>query len=247
MFKVQNKQNLRIKMFAALLIAGTFLFLNACQNTEQVPQNTTVVSSDDTKTVRYHDGTYSALSTIKDERGGSAKVTLTIKGGEITAVDFILYDKDGKVKDETYGKAEGGALYKRAQEALSTAKEYAAQLLAKQKIEDVDAIAGATMNYDLFKNVVEEALNMALQGPETGELACGPGEGQCDIALPEVEDGHSTQSILESKLATDTAVLESTERACCACKKRYAKNSTETGDLDCETANTLFNGKGKTF
>lgn len=174
----------------------------------------------------YHDGIYSAVSSIKDERGGSAKVTITISDGKITAVDFLLYDKDGKLKDESYGQNSNAALYKKAQDSLAKAQEYAEQLIATQDLDQVDAVAGATMNYDLFKNVVQEALQMALQNPDDEAYYCDPDSPACDISLTEPQEADATQGVLAAE--TGSPLQGDKQQACTGCTPQSEAETCET-------------------
>ena len=121
--------------------------------------------------VSYKDGTYSAQSSVYqsedgDEAGnGYGVVDITISGGKITACTFNTYEPDGKLKDEDYGK-EGGEVknkdfYNKAQRARSACENYSQQLVAKGDIAEVDAISGATVNYNEFKEAVTAALKQA--------------------------------------------------------------------------------------
>ena len=72
---------------------------------------------------------------------------------------------DGTLKDENYGM-EGGAVanrdyYNKAQKAVAACKEYAEQLVMSGNVDDIDAISGATINYNEFKEAVKKALKDA--------------------------------------------------------------------------------------
>ena len=122
----------------------------------------------------YADGSYQGRSAdyINEEEGeeagnGYGVVNLTISGGQITACEYKTYELDGTLKDEEYGKENGEIknkdFYNKAQKARSACDNYAQQLVAKQKVRDVDAISGATVNYNEFKEAVEDALKQAEQ------------------------------------------------------------------------------------
>ena len=120
----------------------------------------------------YADGTYTAKSQeyINDEDDSTAgngygEVTLTIKDNTITGCTFQTYELDGTLKDEEYGK-EGGEIknkdfYNKAQKALAACDKYAQQLVEKGSVDEVDAISGATVNYNEFVEAVDEALKQA--------------------------------------------------------------------------------------
>ena len=119
----------------------------------------------------YKDGTYKAKSAEyhsddgTEEGNGYGEVELTISGGKITDCTFKTYELDGTLKDEDYGKEDGEIknkdFYQKAQRARSACDNYAQQLVSKGNIDDVDAVSGATVNYNEFKEAVGEALKKA--------------------------------------------------------------------------------------
>ena len=123
----------------------------------------------------YADGTYTAQSSVyeamsdeEDEGGeGYGEVTITIKDNVITACEFTTYMPDGTVKDAEYGKENGEIAnqdyYNKAQRAVKGSQNYAEQLAAKGKLEEVDAVTGATISYNEFNEAVELALKQAQQ------------------------------------------------------------------------------------
>ena len=121
----------------------------------------------------YNDGTYTGRSAdyVNEEDpeagNGYGVVTLTISGGQITACDYKTYELNGSLKDEEYGKENGEIknrdFYNKAQKARAACDNYAQQLVARQKVKDVDAVSGATVNYNEFKEAVAEALKQAQQ------------------------------------------------------------------------------------
>lgn len=122
----------------------------------------------------YADGTYSGRSAdyVNEEEGeeagnGYGTVELTVSGGQITACTYQTFELDGTLKDEDYGKENGEIknkdFYNKAQKARGACDNYAQQLVAKQNVNDVDAISGATVNYNEFKEAVQDALNKAAQ------------------------------------------------------------------------------------
>ena len=122
----------------------------------------------------YADGTYTAQSSVyeglEDEEGdeggdGYGVVTITVKDNVIVDCTFTTYMTDGTVKDEDYGKKDGEIsnqdYYNKAQRAVQASQNYAAQLAAKGSLDQVDAISGATISYDEFKEAVRLALKAA--------------------------------------------------------------------------------------
>ncbi len=122
----------------------------------------------------YADGTYTAQSEVyeglEDEDNlsggdGYGVVTITIRDNVITDCAFTTYMTDGTVKGEDYGKQNGEIAnqdyYNKAQRAVRASQNYAEQLAAKGRIEDVDAISGATISYQEFQEAVRSALKQA--------------------------------------------------------------------------------------
>ncbi len=109
------------------------------------------------------DGTYTAES--RSDEWGKGKLTIIVKDKKITAADFIGFKPDGKIKDETYGMSDGKitneGTYKKAQNALKAHGNYAAQLVERQKLSDVDAIAGATVSYNQFIEAAQNAIEQS--------------------------------------------------------------------------------------
>ena len=109
------------------------------------------------------DGTYSAVSR-KDEMG-SGRITIVIKDHKIKAAQFDGLNPDGVVKDETYGMSDGEikneGKYKKAQLAVKAHKDFADQLVERQKLSEVDAIAGATVSYNQFVEAAQDAIEQS--------------------------------------------------------------------------------------
>ena len=123
---------------------------------------------------RYKDGTYTArsaeyisdaVSEEESEANGYGEVEITVSGGKITDCKFSTYQLDGTPKDEDYGKKDGEIknrdFYNKAQRARAACDNYAAQLKAKGSVDEVDAVSGATINYNEFKEAATAALKQA--------------------------------------------------------------------------------------
>lgn len=130
------------------------VLMTACNNKQENTQ------------VSYKDGLYTGESAV-DEHGGKVEVSISIKDGMIETVDMKNLDKDGKEKAEEYGMENGKitneGLYKIAQDAVELSKSYPDELIAKQDIEQVEAISGATSTHKQFKEAVKAALSDANQ------------------------------------------------------------------------------------
>lgn len=116
--------------------------------------------------ISYKDGTYEALSS-PDEDGAYARVVITFADNQITACEYVTYQRSGEIKDENYGREAGNlgnsGFYERAQRAVAAMKIYRQKLLEQQHIEQVDKISGATIAYDQFTEAVHLILDQAAQ------------------------------------------------------------------------------------
>ena len=122
-------------------------------------------------TASYKDGTYTGRSSVfenedgSDDGNGYGEVTLIIEDGVISECTYLTYEIDGTLKDEDYGK-EGGQIankdyYNKAQKANAACAEYASMLVANGSLKGIDAISGATINYNEFVEAVNDALSQA--------------------------------------------------------------------------------------
>jgi major membrane immunogen (membrane-anchored lipoprotein) len=121
---------------------------------------------DRSRDAAYQDGTYVGKSS-EDDQGAYGEATITIEENKITDCSYVTRQKDGTVKDENYGKVNGTIsnqdYYDKAQLAVKAMEQYAAELAEVQKLDDVDAVSGATIAYNQFKEAVEDALSQAEQ------------------------------------------------------------------------------------
>ena len=96
---------------------------------------------------------------------GYGVVTLTIKDNAITECEYKTYEPDGTLKDENYGMQSGNVankdFFRKAQKAVAACDEYASQLIQSGRVDDVDAISGATVNYNEFVEAANRALDKA--------------------------------------------------------------------------------------
>jgi major membrane immunogen (membrane-anchored lipoprotein) len=110
------------------------------------------------------DGTFSARSGPDDD-GAWGEVTLTITGGKIADCLFITRQRDGAIKAEDYGRINGEisnqAYYDKAQLAVRAMEKYARELGRTGDLNAVEAVSGATISHNQFREAVEEALDTA--------------------------------------------------------------------------------------
>jgi major membrane immunogen (membrane-anchored lipoprotein) len=119
----------------------------------------------------YVDGTYMGQSSVyeSDEDDGNGNgygvVELTIKDGQIAECTFTTYEPDGTLKDSDYGMQNGEVAnrdyYNKARKAIAACEKYASNLIEANDVDEVDAISGATINYNNFKEAVQDALKQA--------------------------------------------------------------------------------------
>lgn len=112
----------------------------------------------------FTDGTFNGRSAA-DDQGATGEATITIKGDDVTSVDFRIRDSNGSVRGVDYGKTNGEIVsqetYRRAQVGARAGDDYAASLVETDDLNAVDAIAGASLTYRLFTGAVEDALTQA--------------------------------------------------------------------------------------
>ena len=121
----------------------------------------------------YKDGTYEGTSSVfenddgTNDGNGYGVVTLTIQNGAISDCSYVTYQIDGTEKGEDYGKEDGRIanrdFYNKAQKANAARPEYARMLVENGELKGIDAISGATINYNEFVEAVNDALDQAAQ------------------------------------------------------------------------------------
>lgn len=112
----------------------------------------------------YRDGVYTAEAE-PEEVGGAISLTITVSEGKITEVQMKNTDRNGKEKDEDYGKTDGKitnpGLYKIAQQSVEATAKFPQLLIEAQTPDGVDAISGATLSYRACIKAANEALEQA--------------------------------------------------------------------------------------
>ena len=118
------------------------------------------------------DGDYEGKSEVfmneeedSEEGNGYGVVNITIQDGKISACTYQTFEPDGTLKDENYGEKGGEVAnrdyYRKAQKAVAACDQYAAKLVETGDPKKVDAISGATINYNEFQEAVKQALEAA--------------------------------------------------------------------------------------
>ena len=142
----------KIRAIAVIAAALTLMLASGC-GSKSIPSDLS-------------DGTYTGRSADRqaDEDGqgaGYGEVEITVKDNKITACTFKTYELDGTLKDENYGADLTKENRMKAQKAVQAADKYAQMIVETGDIDSVDAISGATINYDEFKEAVINALEKA--------------------------------------------------------------------------------------
>lgn len=117
-----------------------------------------------TQPARLQNGTFTGTSSA-DEKGAIGEVTITVKDNTVVAATYVTRQKDGSIKDENYGKANGEIenpeFYKKAQAAVAASKQYAVELVEVGDVDEVDVISGATISYGQFIEAANQAMDAA--------------------------------------------------------------------------------------
>jgi major membrane immunogen (membrane-anchored lipoprotein) len=110
-----------------------------------------------------HDGYYTAEAKHFDEHGWKEIVTIFVSGGKITTVEYNARNSSGFIKswDMDYMRVMNASdgTYPNAYTRI-----YAADLLAKQDVEKIDAISGATHSYHTFQQLAAAVMEKIKEG-----------------------------------------------------------------------------------
>ena len=109
------------------------------------------------------DGYYTAEAKYFDEYGWKEYVTIFVSGGKITTVEYNAKNPNGFIKswDMDYMRVMNASegTYPNAYTRI-----YAADLLAKQDAEKIDAVSGATHSYHKFKQLAAAVIIKIKEG-----------------------------------------------------------------------------------
>jgi uncharacterized protein with FMN-binding domain len=114
----------------------------------------------------YKDGVYEGTSqSIYTSETYFGVVKVTVKNHQISKIDYKIIDQKTKeIFDQNYGKRYIGwnSWYViQCKNDWQGVQTYPQKLLSAQNIDQIDAIAGATWSYNLFKDSVKIALEKA--------------------------------------------------------------------------------------
>lgn len=137
--------------------------------------------ADELEGVSFADGTYEAKADAADNNGFTDQVTMTVKDGKITEVNWESVGADGSKKsvlseNGEYVMTEDGLTWKEQAEALSKAliENQSLSFLNINEQGKTDAVSGVSIAVGGFANLAEQCLKEAA-GIETEEAA--PQEG----------------------------------------------------------------------
>lgn len=135
----QEMQPILVGTFAAAAITGTY-YVTTYASDSITSNSVTATASDSPATQsKYADGVYEGSGT--GFRGGTTKVSVTIKSGVITGVEILSYEDDAPYFNRAY-------------------KSAVSQIISTQSTE-VDAVSGATYSSHGIMEAVANALSQA--------------------------------------------------------------------------------------
>lgn len=124
-----------------------------------------LISSCETKSGPYIDGVYKGSSqseyTAEPYWGN---VIITIKNGYISEVDFQVVDSAKKeVFSDKYERhfADNAVYMEQCRNDWKGIQDYPKELVAKQSMDSVDVVSGATWSFNILKAAIQEALKDA--------------------------------------------------------------------------------------
>lgn len=117
----------------------------------------------------YVDGTYKATYDYVDGHGWKPQISLTVKGGKITAVKYDAVNPQGKLKTSDANYREAMKKVKGTYPALYSAK-LDTSLVKTQDISKVDSVSGATTSSTEFKALATAAMAHAAKGDKTAAV-----------------------------------------------------------------------------
>lgn len=108
----------------------------------------------------FKDGTYTASQENFDERGWKGQITIEVKDGKLSTVDFDYVNKENKLKSEDQGYVK--AMEDKTKVNLPKAmQDLENSLISTQDVAAVDTVSGATGTSNDFKALAESALKGA--------------------------------------------------------------------------------------
>ena len=129
-----------------------------------------------TQTLELKDGTYEAKAEAADNNGFTDQVTMTVKDGKITEVNWEAVGEDGSKKsvlseNGEYVMTEDGLTWKEQAEALANAliENQSLDFLQVNEQGKTDAVSGVSISVGGFISLAEKCMNEAAGVEETEE------------------------------------------------------------------------------
>jgi major membrane immunogen (membrane-anchored lipoprotein) len=149
-----------MKQTLPTVLAALFIFciVIACEKADQITYDKQLEVTGD-----YINGTYEGQTSI-DGEGYNALANITVNRGQISVVDWRIYDNRLKRNfDDTYEEVyTGNALYQQqCRDNMVGMRAFGPKLIETQDIGEVDNITGATWCWRKFKDVVAITLKDA--------------------------------------------------------------------------------------
>ena len=130
-----------------------------------------------TQTLELKDGTYEAKAEAADNNGFTDQVTMTVKDGKITEVNWEAVGEDGSKKsvlseNGEYVMTEDGLTWKEQAEALANAliENQSLDFLQVNEQGKTDAVSGVSISVGGFISLAEKCMNEAAGVEETEEV-----------------------------------------------------------------------------
>ncbi|HOQ16671.1 MAG: FMN-binding protein [Epulopiscium sp.] len=142
-----------------LSLALAVSVLSACNTGKQAEDGGDTTGGTQTE-VSYKDGSYKAEADSFDEHGWKPVITIEVKDGKISSVDYDEVNEAGASKetDEEYNKNMKDKVGLGPAEAIPQLEK---DLVEKQDVNAVDTVTGATGTTNNFKTMANKALEEA--------------------------------------------------------------------------------------
>jgi Na+-translocating ferredoxin:NAD+ oxidoreductase RnfG subunit len=160
----------------------------------------------------FTDGTYEAKAAEADSNGFIEAVTLTVKDGAITEVNWDAVTEDGKKKsimseNGEYTMTEDGLTWKEQAEALAKAliENQSLSFLTTDAEGKTDAVTGVSISVNSFINLATKCLEEA-SGIEAPAAAEAPQEESAEEASESNAEGTQIDAVAGATMSSTAAV-----------------------------------------
>ena len=160
----------------------------------------------------FTDGTYEAKTAEADSNGFIEEVTLTVKDGAITEVNWDAVTEDGKKKsimseNGEYTMTEDGLTWKEQAEALAKAlvENQSLSFLTTDAEGKTDAVTGVSISVNSFIDLATQCLEEA-SGIEAPAAAEAPQEESAEEASESNAEGTQIDAVAGATMSSTAAV-----------------------------------------